>query len=483
VAKTLYFDCFSGASGDMVLGALLDLGLPIDDLRAALGSLAVEYGGVSAARVLRAGVSATKFRVHAEEEEVVVGRADAEPHGVTHSHTHSHSHSHAHPHAHSHDHAAAPSAEPLRPKADVATTPAESLRLEAEATSPGSHAHRHGDAHAHHSLKEIASYIGRSALSSEGKDRALHLFERLAEAEAAIHAMPVDQVHLHEVGAIDSIIDIVGAVHALEWVGAETVLASPLNVGRGTVTCAHGTFPVPAPATVRLLQGVPIYAGAVEAELVTPTGALIVTGYASAFGPLPPMRVGAIGYGAGSRDFKGNPNVLRILVGEAEPDAAAERVVSIECEIDDMNPQLFGPLMDRLSEAGALDVFYAAVQMKKNRPGTLVTVLARPDDREAIGAVLFTHTTTIGVRYVEMLRDRLDRQIRTLDTPLGRVRFKVASRDGRVLNAAPEFDDCARVAAAQGRPIKDVQAVAMKAWLDSGLGIRESGLGTRESES
>jgi uncharacterized protein (TIGR00299 family) protein len=316
-------------------------------------------------------------------------------------------------------------------------------------------------------LKEITGYIGRSALSSEGKGRAVHLFERLAEAEAAIHAMPVEKVHLHEVGALDSIIDIVGAVYGLEWVGAGTVVCSPLNVGSGTVKCAHGTFPVPAPATVRLLQGVPIYAGAVAAELVTPTGALIVTGYASTFGPLPEMRVGGIGYGAGTRDFKGNPNVLRLLVGEAAPDAAGERIVSVECEIDDMNPQLFGPLMDRLLEAGALDVFYGAVQMKKNRPGTLVTVLGRPERREAIAGVLFTHTTTIGVRYQEMRRDILDREMQSVETVLGAIRFKVATRDGRVLNAAPEFDDCARIAAERGMPIKDVQALAMKAWLDT----------------
>ena len=324
----------------------------------------------------------------------------------------------------------------------------------------------HGHTHQHHSLKEIAGYIGRSALSREGQARAVHLFERLAEAEAAIHAMPVEKVHLHEVGALDSIIDIVGAVYGLEWVGASTVVSSPLNVGSGTVTCAHGTFPVPAPATVRLLQGVPIYAGAIAAELVTPTGALIVTDYASAFGPLPEMRVSGIGYGAGTRDFKGNPNVLRLLVGESASDAAGERIVSVECEIDDMNPQLFGPLMDRLLEAGALDVFYGAVQMKKNRPGTLVTVLGHPERREAIAAVLFTHTTTIGVRYQEMRRDRLDREIQSVETPLGAIRFKVATRDGRVLNAAPEFDDCARIAAERSIPIKDVQALAIKAWLD-----------------
>jgi uncharacterized protein (TIGR00299 family) protein len=272
-------------------------------------------------------------------------------------------------------------------------------------------------------------------------------------------------VHLHEVGALDSIIDIVGAVYGFEWFGIADVVASPLNVGGGTVRCAHGVFPVPAPATARLLSNAPVY-GSGSTELVTPTGALLITSYAREFGPLPAMRIHGTGYGAGDRDPKEAPNVLRIFRGERLEAGADERIVQIECEIDDMNPQLFGPLMDRLSDAGALDVFYGAVQMKKNRPGTLVTIIAPPARREAIAAVLFTDTTTIGMRYQEMRRDTLDREIRSIDTPLGPVRFKIASRAGRVLNAAPEFDDCARIATERGMSIKDVQALAARAWLD-----------------
>jgi uncharacterized protein (TIGR00299 family) protein len=293
------------------------------------------------------------------------------------------------------------------------------------------------------------------------------LFDRLAEAEAAIHGMPVEQVHLHEVGAIDSIVDIVGAVYALEWVGASHITASALNVGSGTVRCAHGVLPVPAPATVRLLSGVPVYSGAVTAELVTPTGALIVTDYAKAFGPMPAMRIEKVGYGAGERDFPGHPNVLRVLLGETLTGQATDRVVVVECEIDDMNPQLFGPLMDRLYAAGALDVYYVSVMMKKNRPGVLVTVLASPDRRESITGILFAETTSIGVRYQEVQRECLEREVRTVETSLGPVRFKVASRDGRVINAAPEFDDCARIAGERGLAVKDVQALALKAWPDS----------------
>ena len=435
--KIAYIDCFSGASGDMFLGALLDLGLPLDGLRSALGSLAIEYGSVSADRVLRAGVSATKFRLQeATLAAVATGGHKAADHGGGH-HDHQH-HGHAHDHGHDHDH---------------------------------THDHDHGQGashhHApHHSLKAIAAFIERSALTREGKDRAIHLFRRLGEAEAAIHNMPLEEIHLHEVGALDSIIDIVGVVYGMDWLGADRVVVSPLNVGSGTVKCAHGTFPVPAPATARLLQGVPVYAGAVSAELVTPTGALIVTDYADAFERLPAMRVESIGYGAGDRDFAGNPNVLRILVGEADASVSAERVVVLESEIDDMNPQLFGPLMERLHQAGALDVFYAPVQMKKNRPGTLVTVIARPEQRESLSGLFFAETTTIGVRYHEMQRDCLEREVRSIPTPVGPIRFKIARRAGRVLNASPEFEDCAKAAAEHGLPIKDVQAMATKAWLD-----------------
>jgi uncharacterized protein (TIGR00299 family) protein len=387
LAKTLYFDCFSGASGDMILGALLDLGLPLDDLRGALGSLSADLGDISATRVLRAGVSATKFHVHEPGSD---GNADDRGH----AHVHDGAHPHDHPHTHDH-----------------------------------SHAHHHH----HHSLQEISALIRRSALSAEGKSRAIHLFERLAEAEAAIHAVSVEHVHLHEVGAIDSIVDIVGAVYGFEQIGADRIVSSPLNVGGGTVRCAHGVFPVPAPATARLLAGVPVYGGDLQMELVTPTGALIVTGYADNFGPMPSMTIARIGYGAGERDPREHPNVLRMIVGESSAAVQAHRVLEMVCEIDDMNPQLFGPLMDTLLRAGALDVYYLPVQMKKNRPGTLVTVLARPEDREQLSGILFAETTTIGVRYQEMMRECLERELETIDTPLGPVRFKVARRGGTIL--------------------------------------------------
>jgi uncharacterized protein (TIGR00299 family) protein len=404
----LYLDCFSGASGDMILGALLDLGLPLDALRGAFGSLAVEYGDVAAERVSRAGVSATKFRLH--------------------------------------EHPPSPA--------------------DASGASAGQ-APAHPEHHKHYHLKGIINKIRRSALKPESQERAVHLFERLAEAEAAIHDTPIEKVHLHEVGALDSIIDIVGAVYGFDWFGIDDIVSSPLNVGGGTVHCAHGDFPVPAPATARLLAGVPVY-GTGTSELVTPTGALLVTGYARSFGPLPAMRMEAIGYGAGDRDPKGTPNVLRILRGERAASIGADltgdqRVVKIECEIDDMNPQLFGPLMDGLLAAGALDVFYTPVQMKKSRPGTLITVIAPTGRRHALTDLLFKESTTIGVRYEEMSRTCLDRAVEIVTTPYGDVRFKIARRDGQELNAAPEFDDCARLAAEHGVSVKAVQAAAVKA--------------------
>ena len=425
MAKILYFDCFNGASGDMVLGALLDAGLPLDELRAALGSLAIDGASISTERVLRAGVSATKFHLHDGDTPV--------------HQTHSHDPHHTHPHGHSHDH---------------------------------EHAHAHAPAavapphHEHRTLAEINALIDRSALSSEGRTRAKGLFRRLGEAEAAIHQMPLEKIHLHEVGALDSIVDIVGAVFGLEWFDADRIVSSPLNVGGGMVDAAHGHFPVPAPATVKLLAGAPIYSSGVQSELLTPTGALIITSYASAFGPVPAMTIERAGYGAGDRDLPGTPNVLRVLVGTSDEHSAIERIVVLECEIDDMNPQIFGLVMDRLYAAGALEVYFAPVQMKKNRPGTLLTVLARPEQRAELTDIVFRETTTIGVRYHEVMRERLAREIVAVDTPLGTVRFKEARLGGRVVNSTPEFEDCLRIASERGVPLKDVQQTANKAYLD-----------------
>jgi uncharacterized protein (TIGR00299 family) protein len=390
--RLLYLDCAAGAAGDMLAGALVDAGLPLDELRAALGSLAFDACDITLERVSRAGIGAAKFRVL----EPADGRSN----------------------------------------------------------------------HHHHHLESVLRRIARSALSAEGRSRAQALFRRLAEVEAEIHQVPLDRVHLHEVGALDSIVDIVSVVFGFEWFGPARVVASPVNMGQGRVACAHGDYPVPAPATARLLEGAPVYAAGPQAELTTPTGALLVTAFASTFGPVPPMRLARIGYGAGERDFPRFPNVVRILVGEEERAPIGEPVLLLECEIDDMNPQIFGLLMDRLHAAGALDVFYAPVQMKKNRPGTLLTIVAPPDARERLASLVFRESTTIGLRYQEVWRERLEREIVTVETPVGPIRFKVARRDGAVVNLAPEFDDCAARASERGLAVKDVQALAMKAYLD-----------------
>ncbi len=390
----------------MAIGALLDAGLPLAELQQALGSLALGDARVHAKKVLRAGISATKFSVLEHHHD------DAD-------------HTHDHPHDHPHSHA-------------------------------GSHPHRH--------LSGIFKMIDTSALSPFGRERAKAMFQRLAEAEAAIHQMPVEKVHLHEVGALDSIIDIVGIVFAMEWAGADQVVCSPLNVGGGMVQSAHGLFPVPAPATLKILGDAPVYSGTVQKELVTPTGALIATTYAASFGSIPAMSIERIGYGAGDRDDPVTPNVLRVLIGAAAQRSARERVTVIECEIDDMNPQIFGVAMDRLYAAGALEVFYVPVQMKKNRPGTLLTVIAPPEKRSELADVIFRETTTIGLRHCEVDREVLAREIVEVTTPIGTVRFKIAHRGGRVINATPEFDDCARLAAANNLSVKDVQAIAIKAY-------------------
>ena len=394
-------DCFSGVAGDMLLGALIDAGVPLDGVRGALGSLAIDHDTVWTERVTRAGLSATQFCVRGED---------------------------------AHDH------------------------------SPNSHSHGH--AHGHRTLKEIADLIEGSALTRVGKDRAIGLFQRLGQAEADVHGTSLDKVHLHEVGALDSIIDIVGTVYALEQIGAEQVVSSALNVGSGTIQSAHGRYPVPAPATLRLLGDAPVYVGDERVELVTPTGALLITAYATAFGPMPAMRVDRVGYGAGSRDFPGTPNVTRVVVGEAESVPQGDRVLVMEAEIDDMNPQLFGGLIEGLLAQGALDAFYTPIYMKKGRPGTLVTVIAPPAAREAVSAALFRETTTIGVRYREAARECLLRETVVVPTAAGEIRVKVARRDGFVVNAAPEFDDCARVAAASGRPVKEIHALAVTAFYD-----------------
>jgi uncharacterized protein (TIGR00299 family) protein len=419
----------------MLIGALLDCGLDFDFLRRELEKLGVEGYELSVRRVDRSGISAAKFDVHL--------RAAAHTHKPDHTHEEHHDH-HGH-HEHHHH---------------------EQGHHHSQEHADHEH-HVHSREHSHRSLSEIKRLIEDSALDAAIKQRAQAIFERIGEAEAKIHNIPVEQVHFREVGAVDSIVDIVGACIGLEALGIERIISSPLHVGSGTFTCAHGTYPVPGPAAAELLRGVPIYSKDIPGELVTPTGAAIIALLAAEFGPMPLMRAERIGYGAGTREYPKFPNVLRAVIGELEMDATPTTVAVIEANLDDLNPQVFGHLMETALAAGALDIFYTPVQMKKNRPGVLLTLLCAPGDRERMTVMIFRETTTLGVRYREERREVLSRKHIEVKTPYGPIKVKVGvARDGSVVNYAPEFDDCRAAAAQHQVAVREVQTAALTAYLN-----------------
>ena len=405
--KLAYLDCFSGISGDMLLGALVAHGVEL----AALES-----------QVQQLGLAGVRLRGERVKRGVMM---------------------------------------------------AERVVVEA----PAQHHHR--------SYSSIVALLEKSPLSSWVKQQALAIFERLGRVEAAIHGCSLDEVHFHEVGAVDSIADIVGGCAAIESLGIEELHCSPLNVGGGTVRCEHGLLPVPAPATAELLKGIPVYSSGVQAELVTPTGATIVAVLAKSFGPLPAMKMESVGYGAGANDFGEFPNVLRVFIGEAPIRAASvseratqdglEQLVMLEANLDDMNPQLCGFFAERAFAAGALDVFFAPVQMKKNRPGVLLSVLCRPEQRDTLMNLFFEETTTLGVRGHEVLRRALAREWVPVATQYGEVRVKVSRQNGRVVNFSPEFEDCRRLATEAAVPLKTVlQEATFAFWKELGSGSRIS---------
>jgi len=326
----------------------------------------------------------------------------------------------------------------------------------------------------HRHLSDIERIIGGSRLPEGVKGRALKIFGHLAEAEARVHNVPVSKIHFHEVGAVDSIVDVVGACVGFELLGVERFVSSPLHVGSGMVEMAHGRFPVPPPAVAELLRGAPVYSTEVKGELVTPTGAAIVAALCESFGPMPLMRVESTGYGAGTREYPKFPNVLRVIVGESDVAAAPlpasaegqaeETLLLVETNVDDASPQLLGHLMERAFALGALDCYFTNVQMKKNRPGVLVSILCRPEDRGALTALLFDETPTLGVRSHEVARLPLARESVTVETEFGRISVKVARRGGRVLGATPEFEECRAAALAHGVPLRVVQEAARAAF-------------------
>jgi uncharacterized protein (TIGR00299 family) protein len=398
--RVAYFDCPSGAAGDMVMGALVDAGVPFEALRAELGKLGLPGFTLERREVMKGVFRATKVDVHV------------------------HDHDHAH----------------------------------------GDAGHAHGEPHGRHehpkrNLGSILALITASGLEATVKAKAARIFTRLAEAEARVHGTTVDQVHFHEVGAVDAIVDVTGACIGLHLLGVDTVHCSALPVGGGFVTGAHGRIPIPGPGTAELLKGFPVVDTGVKRELVTPTGAAILTTLATSAGTMPAMTVEAVGYGAGDMDLEA-PNVLRVFVGRAADSGGRETIMQVETTVDDMQPQLWEAVMERLFEAGALDVYLTPVMMKKSRPGTVLTALCTPDKVTELSRVLFEESPTIGVRWTAYQRERLAREMVTLTTAYGAIAYKVSRLEGRVVTATPEFDEVRRIARAKGVPVREVLDLA-----------------------
>jgi pyridinium-3,5-bisthiocarboxylic acid mononucleotide nickel chelatase len=439
--RIAYLDCFSGISGDMFLGALVDAGVPPRLLEETVNALDIG-ARLEIERTQRSGISATKVNVYAHDEKdlprEVYWEQRARREAVHHEHGHSSGHHHQPVQLLEHNYASS------------------------RAISPEAHEHKRG-------LKEIREIIRRTNISETAKATAIVIFDALGAAEAKIHNCDVESVHFHEVGAVDAMADIVCAAVGAEALSVDEFVCSPLNVGGGTVKCAHGILPVPAPATLELLKDAPVYSSGIQAELVTPTGAAIVKVLAKRFAQFPAMRVEKIGHGAGTREFEGHANVLRLTIGEAQgevsPIVAQELITVLEANIDDLNPQVFGYVMDRLLEEGALDVFGLPVQMKKNRPGMLLTVLCRPEHSPRLTNLIFAETTTLGVRQSEEKRQVLAREWLTVSTRWGDVRIKIASMNGTITNYAPEYEDCKRLAQENHVPLKTVMQEAVQVYL------------------
>jgi uncharacterized protein (TIGR00299 family) protein len=420
--RTLYFDCFAGASGDMILGALTSAGASKALLLDQLKLLSVANYEVDFSTVDRSGISATRAHVRTAEEQ----------------------------------------------------------------------SHRH--------LSDILKIINDAGLSDAVKERAARIFTRLAEAEARVHNLPVERIHFHEVGALDAIIDVVGACVCFELLGIERFVSSGLHVGSGMVSMAHGRFPVPPPAVAELLRGAPVYSTDIKGELLTPTGAAIISTVCEEYGPLPRLRIAATGYGAGAREYENFPNVLRVIIGEdearahqsgsaAESAQAAtgagslidegsfmdERLLMMETNVDDMSPQVCGYLMDQSFERGALDCYFTSVQMKKNRPGVLISILCREPEREALSELLFSETTTLGLRCYEVSRRALARESVQVSTPYGIIEMKLARLNGNVVKAMPEYEQCREAARAAGVPLRDVLEAARASFADLRSASRPGG--------
>jgi pyridinium-3,5-bisthiocarboxylic acid mononucleotide nickel chelatase len=446
----------------MFLGALIDAGVSPQLLEDTVAALNVG-ARLEISRVVRGGISATKVDVWVDGEKDLPRQGYGERQHDHEDYQHLHDNHQAFEHlAHSHLASGEISRAEVPAPQDLSPT--------------RSHSREHSLSHGHgRGLTEIRLIISAAAISDGTKKTAIAIFEALGRAEAKIHNTSVESVHFHEVGAVDAIVDIVCAAVGAETLGIDEIICSPLNVGGGTVKCAHGTFPVPAPATVELLKDAPVYSSGLLSELVTPTGAAIVKTLASRFASFPEMKIQKSGYGAGSRDFPGHPNVVRLTIGETLANGlatktASETITVLEANLDDLNPQVFGYVMDRLFEESALDAFGVPVQMKKNRPGMLLTVLCKPEDANRLTQLIFTETTTLGVRRRDEMRQSLARRWESVGTPWGEVRIKIASMNGTITNYAPEYEDCRRIAAEHRVPLKRVMGSAVEAYLSKGRG-------------
>src|SRR6201987_1153875 len=458
--RIAYLDCFSGMSGDMFLGALIDAGVSPKLLDQTVAALDIG-ARLEISKVNRSGITATKVDVFVHDEKELP-REEFWTDEATRSHPHSHEHERHHG---AQAHVSGESGVPPRLDArDARRSSADSAVARAGTPAPHKHERDHG-----RSLTEIKRIIQDSAISAQARKTAIHIFEALGAAEAKIHNMDIESVHFHEVGSVDAMVDIIGAAVGVEALGVDQIICPPLTVGGGTVKCAHGTFPVPAPATVELLQGAPVFSSGIQAELLTPTGAAIVKTLASRLGSFPEMKIEKSGYGAGTRDFPGHANVVRLTVGEAASHLAAntnqETISVLEANLGALNPQVFGYVLDRLLAEGALDVFSMPVQMKKNRPGTVLTILCKPEDAAKLTQIVFTETTTLGVRQRQEQRSTLTRRWVPVATSWGEVRMKIASMNGTVTNYAPEYEDCRRIAEEKHVPLKSVLQEALQAYL------------------
>ena len=380
-----YFDCFSGISGDMTLGALVDAGVSIDALRAELAKLNLSGYEIKAEKVKRSGLAATKVHVLLDGKK-----------------------------------------QPAR------------------------------------YLTDIRKLIEASSLSSSVKEKSMNIFERLARAEATVHGTSLDNVHFHEVGAVDAIVDIAGSIIGLEMLGISNVAASPINLGSGTIKTLHGTLPVPAPATAELLRGIPSYGSTIPFELTTPTGAVILSAVSSFFGPMPQMRISRQAHGAGGKEIPGQPNVLRLIIGEPAAAYEEDSSIVIETNIDDMNPQVYDYIIEKLMKQGAQDVYLTPIIMKKGRPAILLSVLTERLKSDQVLETIFRETTSIGARIQEVARKKLSREIKEVDTIYGKIRMKISRHGDKILTATPEYDDCRRIAEEKQVPLKTVLEEAKK---------------------